>query len=110
MTRLRGLTWVISMKSFETILKRMREQEIPLQEGEKIVIPLDELYLELNGEHYPGRIFTEEGIIVTLQPFDDNYSETGFANHPVVWKIKNTYETWLSNGSISYRTEFYIVR
>ena len=98
------------MKSFETILNRMKAQGMTLQENEKIIIPRDELYLELNGISCPGRVFHDEGIIVTLQPIDDNYSETGFANHPVIWKIKNTYETWLSNGSISYRTEFYVVR
>ncbi len=80
-----------------------------LQDNEKLVILHDELYLELNGTRYPGRVFAEEGIIVTLQPMDDNFSETGLASHPVIWKIKNTYETWLSSGSISYRTEFYIV-
>lgn len=98
------------MKSFETILNRMKEQEIALHDDEKIVLPLDELYVELNGERYPGRIFTEEGIIVTLQPIDDNYSETGFANHPVIWKIKSSFGTWLSNGTIAHFTEFYIVK
>lgn len=88
----------------------MKEQGITLQEDEKIIVPRDELYLELNGTSYPGRVFEEEGIIVTLQPVDDNYSETGFANHPVIYRIKNTYETWLSGGAISYRTQFYVVR
>lgn len=97
------------MSSFENVRKRMKEQGYTLQDNEKIVIPHDELYLELNGTTYPGRIFPTEGIIVTLQPMDDNFSETGLANHPVIWKIKNTYETWLSSGSISYRTEFYVV-
>lgn len=98
------------MSSFENVLKRMKEQGYILQDNEKIVIPQDELYLELNGIIYPGRIFPAEGIIVTLQPMDDNFSETGLASHPVIWKIKNTYETWLSSGSIAYRTEFYVVR
>ena len=97
------------MSSFESVLERMKEQGMNLQDNEKIVIPHDDLYLELNGTVYPGRVFAAEGIIVTLQPMDDNFSETGLANHPVIWKIKNTYETWLSGGSISYRTEFYIV-
>lgn len=98
------------MSSFENVLKRMTEQGYILQDDEKIVIPHDELYLELNGTIYPGRIFLAEGIIVTLQPMDDNFSETGLASHPVIWKIKNTYETWLSSGSIAYRTEFYVVK
>lgn len=97
------------MKSFETILSRMEEQKIALQEGEKIILPLDELYVELDGERYPGRIFTEDGIIVTLQPMDDNFSETGLASHPVIWKIKDTYETWLSSGTIAYCAKFYVV-
>lgn len=97
------------MSSLKTILERMKEQNIALSDNDKIVIPLDDLYVELNGTTYPGRIFPTEGIIVTLQPMDDNFSETGLANHPVIWKIKNTYETWLSSGSISYRTEFYVV-
>ena len=97
------------MSSLKTILERMKEQNIALSDNDKIVIPLDDLYVELNGTTYPGRIFPTEGIIVTLHPMDDNFSETGLANHPVIWKIKNTYETWLSSGSISYRTEFYVV-
>lgn len=97
------------MTSFETILNRMKEQEIALKEGEKIILPRDELYVELNGERYPGRIFIEDGIIVTLQPLDDNFSETGLASHPVIWKIKDTYETWFSNGSIAHCAKFYVV-
>lgn len=97
------------MSSLKTILERMQEQNIALSDNDKIVIPLDDLYVELNGTRYSGRIFKKAEIIVTLQPMDDNFSESGLSYHPVIWKIKNTYETWLSNGSIAYRTEFYVV-
>ena len=97
------------MTSLETIRKRMLEQDIHIEDDQHIVIPIDELRIELDGSVYPGRIFAKEGIIVSLQEIDDNFSETGFIKHPVIWRIMNTYETWLNNGSISYRTEFYVI-
>jgi len=97
------------MKSLKTVLDRMKEQNIALEDNEKIVIPVDEFYVELHGETRFGRIFPKEGIIVTLLPCEDGNSETGSINLPYIWKIKNVYETWLSSGSIAYRTEFYVV-
>lgn len=98
------------MKSLETILDRMIEQGITIDPDDKIVIPEDECYVNFNGTKCAGRVFLEEGIIVTLLPFDDTFNEKEFDNHPCIWKIKDTYETWLSNGFIAHRVQFYVVR
>lgn len=88
---------------------RLLEQGIILPATEKIVVPKDETSVEIDGVDCPGRVFLGDGLLVTLQPVESNYAETGWDVHPLIWKIKNTYETWLSNGSLAYRVQFYVV-
>jgi hypothetical protein len=48
-------------------------------------------------------------MVVLLRDVEEPYSETGFIKEPFIYRIVDKYKTYLSNGTISYLVEFYVI-
>lgn len=96
------------MREYEQIMTRAREQEIDLV-GKYVLIPHDENRFELNGDFCFGRVFEDTEMAVLLRDVDCQYSEIGWIKEPFIYRIVDKYHTYLSNGSISYLVEFYVI-
>lgn len=99
------------MNDYEKILQRAKEQNIRLINNDKqhIIIPVSENSLTLDGEKYFGRIFEDKSMVVVLHDIENEYSPTGFNAEPFIYQIIDKYNTYLSNGTVAYLVEFYIV-
>jgi hypothetical protein len=97
------------MTEHKQILARAKEQNIDL-ENKYILIPGgDENRFSLNGCDCFGRIFEDTEMAVLLRDVDCQYSETGWIKEPFIYRIVDKYKTYLSNGTISYLVEFYVI-
>jgi hypothetical protein len=97
------------MTEHKQILARAKEQNIDL-ENKYILIPGgDENRFSLNSCDCFGRIFEDTKMAVLLRDVDCQYSETGWIKEPFIYRIVDKYKTYLSNGTISYLVEFYVI-
>lgn len=96
------------MSEYEQIVKRAKEQNIDL-EDKYVLIPHDENRFSLNGSGCFGRVFEDTEIAVLLRDIDCQYSETGWIKEPFIYRIVDKYKTYLSNGTIAYLVEFYVI-
>jgi hypothetical protein len=96
------------MTEYEQIIARAKEQNINL-EDKLILIPRSENRCSINGDFCFGRIFEDTGLAVLLRDVEEPYAETGFVREPFIYRIVDKYHTYLSNGSIAYLVEFYVI-
>lgn len=94
------------MNEYEQILQRAKEQGLDFDDKD-IIIPITENKLMLNGEIYFGRMF--DAMAYVLKNVDEQFSEKCYASEPFIYRILEHYETWISNGMMLYRIDFYIV-
>lgn len=93
------------MNEYEQIMQRAKEQGLDF-EGKDIIIPITENKLMFNGELYFGRLF--DNVAYVLRDIDEPLVEKGFVSEPFIYRLVDHYETWITNGSIGYRIDFYI--
>lgn len=96
------------MSEYLQILKRAKEQGIDL-EGKMVLIPKAENRFHLNDSPVYGRVWEDTGYVALLRDVEEPYSETGFIKEPFIYRVKDKYKTYLSDGCISYLVEFYVV-
>ena len=96
------------MSEYEQILKAAKKQNIHL-ENKKILIPKRENYYLVNDEGCFGRVFEDKGIVVLYQETEEPYSETAYKNEPYIYTLDEKFKTYLSNGTMLYLVEFYII-
>ena len=85
------------------ILKRAKEQNIDLR-NKDIIIPKDENILSLNGTEYTGKIFSNgTACILMNDPCDNDWEE------PVIFRIIEEYQTYISTGTMWVLTNFFVV-
>ena len=94
------------MNEYEQIMKRAKEQGLSF-DGKDILIPIAENQIMFNGEMYFGRIFSSVAYI--LRDVEEPLAEKGSVWEPFIYRLVDHYETWLTGGSIAYRTDFYVV-
>lgn len=94
------------MNEYEQIMKQAKEQGLDF-DGKDIVIPITENKLMFNGEMRFGRVFDD--VIYVFRDVEEPLSENGFISEPFIYIISNQYETWVSNGLMLYRIDFYVV-
>jgi hypothetical protein len=94
------------MSEYEQILQKSKEQGLNF-DGKDILIPIAENKLMLNGEMYFGRIFGR--VVYILRDVEEPLAEKGSVWEPFIYRIVDHYETWITGGSIAYRTDFYVV-
>lgn len=94
------------MNEYEQILQKAKEQGLDF-DGKDIIIPITENKLMLNGELYFGRMF--DTVAYVLKNVDEQFSEKGYTSEPFIYRILEHYDTWISNGMMLYRINFYIV-
>jgi hypothetical protein len=96
------------MNEYEQIIKRAKEQKLDF-EDKYILIPRDENRFSINGNLCFGRVFEDTEMAVLLRDVEEPYSETGFIKEPFIYRIVDKYKTYLSNGTMFYLVEFYVV-
>lgn len=89
------------MNEYEQILQKAKEQGLDF-DGKNIVIPLTENKFVFNGEVLFGRNFGS--FMYVLRDVEEPP-----LFEPFLYSIVDRYETWISNGSIDYRIDFYVV-
>ena len=94
------------MNEYEQILQKAKEQGLDF-DGKDIIIPITENRLMFNGELYFGRVF--DTVAYIFRDVEEPFSETGFASEPFIYRILNHYETWVTNGTMVYQINFYVV-
>lgn len=94
------------MNEYEQILQRAREQGLDF-DGKDIIIPIAENKLMFNSEVYFGRIFGR--VVYILRDVEEPLAEKGSVWEPFIYRIVDHYETWITSGSMAYRTDFYVV-
>lgn len=97
------------MTEYEQILTRAKEQNIDLEDKYILIPGGDENRFSLNGRGCFGRVFEDTEMAVLLRDVDCQYSETGWIKEPFIYRIVDQYKTYLSNGTISYLVEFYVI-
>jgi hypothetical protein len=97
------------MTEYEQIIKRAKEQGINLDDKYILIPGSDENRFRLNGNGCFGRVFEDTEMVVLLRDVEEPYSETGFIKEPFIYRIVDKYKTYLSNGTISYLVEFYVI-
>lgn len=97
------------MSEYEQIIKRAKEQKINLENKYVLIPGADENRFSLNGIGCFGRIFEDTNTVVLLRDVDCQYSETGWIKEPFIYRIVDKYKTYLSNSTISYLVEFYVI-
>jgi hypothetical protein len=98
----------MTMSEYEQIVARAKEQDIDL-EDKYVLIPRDENRFSINGDLCFGRVFEDTEIVVLLRDVEEPYSETGFIKEPFIYRIVDKYRTYLSNGTMAYLVEFYVI-
>ena len=96
------------MSEYEQIVARAKEQNIDL-EDKYVLIPRDENRFSLNGRGCFGRVFGDTEVAVLLRDVEEPYSETGFIKEPFIYRIVDKYKTYLSNSTMFYLVEFYVI-
>lgn len=96
------------MSEYRQILKLATEQGIDLN-NKYVLIPKAENRFILNDTPVFGRVFEDTSFAVVLQDVEEPYSDTGFIKEPFTYRIKDKYKTYLSNSSIAYLIEFYVI-
>ena len=94
------------MNEYEQILQKAKEQGLDFS-GKNIVIPIAENKFMFNSETLFGRNFGS--FIYVLRDVEEPLFENGVNWEPFVYRIVDKYETWISNGAMLYRIDFYIV-
>ena len=94
------------MSEYEQILQQAKEQGLDF-DGKNIIIPIAENKLMFNGEMYFGRVF--DYAVYVLRDIEEPFSETGFTSEPFIYRILDKYGTWVTNGSMLYHINFYVV-
>lgn len=94
------------MNEYEQILQKAKEQGLDF-DGKNIIIPITENQLMFNGEMYFGRVFDYAAYV--LRDVEEPLSEKGSISEPFIYRIVNHYDTWVSNGAMLYRINFYTV-
>ena len=94
------------MNEYEQILQKAKEQGLDF-EDKNIIVPITENKFMFNGEVLFGRNFGS--FIYVLRDVEEPFAENGVVWEPFVYRIVDKYETWVSNGSMLYRIDFYIV-
>jgi hypothetical protein len=97
------------MTEHKQILARAKEQNIDLEDKYILIPGGDENRFSLNSCDCFGRIFEDTEMAVLLRDVDCQYSETGWIKEPFIYRIVDKYKTYLSNGTISYLVEFYVI-
>ena len=96
------------MSEYEQIIARAKEQNINLDD-KYVLIPRSENRCSINGELCFGRIFEDSEMAVLLRDVEEPYAEDGFIKEPFIYRIVDKYHTYLSNGSMYYLVEFYVI-
>lgn len=94
------------MNEYEQILQKAKEQSLDF-DGKDIIIPIAENKVMLNGEIYFGRVF--DNVAYVLRNIDEPLAEKGFVSEPFIYRLVDHYETWITNGAMAYRIDFYTV-
>ncbi len=97
------------MNEYEQIVKRAKEQGINLEDKYVLIPGSDENRFSLNGRGCFGRVFENTEMAVLLRDVDYQYSETGWIKEPFIYRIVDKYKTYLSNGTMAYLVEFYVI-
>lgn len=97
------------MNEYEQIIKRAKEQNINLENKYVLIPGSDENRFYLNGIGCFGRVFEDTEMAVLLRDVDCQYSETGWIKEPFIYRIIDKYKTYLSNGTMFYLVEFYVI-
>lgn len=91
---------------YKQIIKKAKDQGFDWSK-KKILIPKDENIMSLNGEEYTGKIFSNNTIcILKYNQTCGNYEEY---EEPFIFRIIDQYQTYLSNGTMYFLTNFFIV-
>lgn len=94
------------MNEYEQILQRAKEQGLDF-DGKDIIIPITENRLMFNGELYFGRVF--DNVAYVIKNVEGQLSEKGYTSEPFIYRLLEHYETWISNDTMLYRIDFYVV-
>ena len=94
------------MSEYEQIIQKAKEQGLDF-DGKDIIIPITENKLMFNGDLYFGRVF--DNVAYVFRDVEEPLSETGSMSEPFIYRIINRYETWITNGSMFYKINFYVV-
>ena len=86
---------------------RKQKNKVQTLVKKNIVIPITENKLMFNGEMRFGRVFDLAAYV--LRDVEEPLSETGSVSEPFIYRIVDHYDTWVSNGVMLYRIDFYIV-
>lgn len=84
------------MNEYEQVLQKAKEQGLDFS-NKDIIIPITENKLMFNGEMRFGRIFDFAAYVLSD------------VEEPFIYRIVDHYDTWVSNGSMLYRIDFYVV-
>lgn len=95
------------MNIYTQILEKAETQNVNFKDR-SILIPLDENRLSINGDLCYGRIF-DNGIVCAMKEVDCPFSENGYTQEPVFYRIVDQYETWISTGDMSQKIQFYTI-
>ena len=94
------------VNEYEQILQKAKKQGLDF-DGKNIVVPIAENKLMFNGETLFGRNFGS--FMYVLRDVEEPLAEKGSVWEPFIYRIVDHYETWITGGSIAYRTDFYVV-
>jgi hypothetical protein len=94
------------MNEYEQIMKQAKEQGLDF-DGKDIIIHITENKLMFNGEMRFGRVFDLAAYV--FRDVEEPLSETGSVSEPFIYRIVDRYDTWVSNGAMLYRIDFYVV-
>ena len=94
------------MNEYEQILRKAKEQGLDF-DGKDIIIPITENKLMFNGELYFGRVF--DSVAYVFRDIEEPLAESGSMSEPFIYRLLDHYETWISNGAMLYRIDFYTI-
>ena len=93
------------MSEYKQIIKRAAEQGLNFS-GKHVIIPREENIFVFDGDLVFGRIFENDDILYILREVETSW---GSEKQPFLYRITDSYETWIQGDMLSYKIEFYIV-
>lgn len=93
------------MNEYRQIIQRATQQGIDFSK-KHIIIPREENAFVFDGELVFGRIFENDDILYILREVETSW---GSEKQPFLYRITDSYETWIQGDMLSYKIEFYTV-
>lgn len=90
---------------YRQIIERATNQGLDFSK-KHIVIPREENCFSFDGELVFGRIFEDDNILYILKEVETCW---GNEKQPFLYRITDSYETWIKGDTLSYKIDFFTV-